>query len=191
MEEKNCVKCNSVATNKKFNLLLCDICHYFSPHKEEEFREYIGEKIDGRILETFRKYIGSSGQRQKKGMIKKASQGKLMSRIPFGYVLENKQLIPAQNHKEIEEIFEEFLNKNNLSLENIKTALISQGLIIPQNQNITLCGEAAGLTKPWSGGGVIWGLMAADILLKNFPNFYKEKIGCFLIQLFFVQTKRL
>jgi len=69
--------------------------------------------------------------------------------------------------------FEEFLNKNNLSLENIKSALISQGLIIPKNQNITLCGEAAGLTKPWSGGGIIWGLMAADILLKNFPDFLK------------------
>jgi len=112
MEEKNCVKCNSIATNKKFNLLLCDICHYFSPNKEEDFKEYVSEKIDGRILETFRKYIGSSGQRQKKGMVKKASEGKLMSRIAFGYVLENKQLVPAQNHHEIEEIFEEFLNEN-------------------------------------------------------------------------------
>jgi len=69
--------------------------------------------------------------------------------------------------------FEEFLNKNNLSLERIKSALISQGLIISQNQNITLCGEAAGLTKPWSGGGVVWGVMAANILLKNFPDFLK------------------
>ena len=30
-----------------------------------------------------------------------------------------------------------------------------------------------GLTKPWSGGGVIWSLFAANILLKNFPDFIK------------------
>jgi len=74
--------------------------------------------------------------------------------------------------------FEEFLNKNNLSLERIKSAFISEGLIIPQNQNITLCGEAVGLTKPWSGGGVVWGVMAANILLKNFPNFlqYQKEV---------------
>jgi len=80
-------------------------------------------------------------------------------------------------------LFKEFLNKNNLSLENIKSALISQGLIIPKNQNITLCGEAAGLTKPWSGGGVVWGLMAADIILKNFPDFlkYQKEIKIFFL----------
>lgn len=50
-------------------------------------------------------------------------------------------------------------------------ALIPQGLVIPKNKDIALCGDAAGLTKPWSGGGVIWGLTAADLLLKNFPDF--------------------
>ena len=48
-----------------------------------------------------------------------------------------------------------------------------QGLIIPKNPKVTLCGDAAGLTKPWSGGGVIWGLTAANLLLKNFPDFIK------------------
>ena len=38
---------------------------------------------------------------------------------------------------------------------------------------MALCGDAAGLVKPWSGGGVIWGLTAAGILLKNFPDFIK------------------
>ena len=51
-------------------------------------------------------------------MVKKAVQGKVMSRAPFGYVIENKKLIPAQNYKEIEEIFEEFLS-GNLSLRNL------------------------------------------------------------------------
>lgn len=132
MEEKICVKCSSSANHKKFNLFLCDVCYHFSPNKEEDYKRYINEKIDGKILETFRKYE-NVGQRQKKGMIKKASQGNLMSRIPFGYILENKKIIPAKNYKEIEEIFEEFLNedislsqlarKHNLSINGLKKIL--------------------------------------------------------------------
>jgi len=49
---------------------------------------------------------------QKKGMIKKASQGNLMARPAFGYKIENSRLIPAENYREIEEIFEEFLREN-------------------------------------------------------------------------------
>jgi site-specific DNA recombinase len=66
-------------------------------------------------------------------MIKKASQGSPMSRPPFGYKFENRKLIPSQNFKEIEEIFEEFLNtnisltklakKHNLSVNGLKKIL--------------------------------------------------------------------
>jgi len=49
---------------------------------------------------------------QKEGMIKRASQGNLMARPAFGYKLSNGKLIPAENYKEIEEIFEEFLREN-------------------------------------------------------------------------------
>ena len=55
---------------------------------------------------------------QKKGMVKKARQGRVMSRAPFGYNIEDKKLVPAQYYKEIEEIFEEFLN-GNLSLRSL------------------------------------------------------------------------
>ena len=55
---------------------------------------------------------------QKKGMVKKAKQGRVMSRAPFGYNIEDKKLVPAQYYKEIEEIFEEFLN-GNLSLRSL------------------------------------------------------------------------
>lgn len=68
-------------------------------------------------------------------------------------------------------IFEDFQKKNNITLENIKAKLIPQGLAMPRNEKITLCGDAAGLTKPWSGGGVVWGLTAAEMLLKTFPDF--------------------
>lgn len=52
------------------------------------------------------------GETQKKGMIKKAIKGELMSRAPFGYDIKNKKLVPAQNSDEIKEIFENFLNEN-------------------------------------------------------------------------------
>lgn len=81
------------------------------------------------------------------------------------------------NPKEVKGLFEDFLSKNNLKLEKLESALIPQGLLISSSPKTTLCGDAAGLTKPWSGGGVIWGLIAADFLLKNFPNFIKYKIA--------------
>jgi len=70
-------------------------------------------------------------------------------------------------------IFDNFLKKNNIFLERKKSALLAQGFIIPKNKKITLVGESAGLTKPWSGGGVIWGLISCQILLKNFSDFVK------------------
>ncbi|MCX6760453.1 MAG: hypothetical protein NTW46_03895, partial [Candidatus Nealsonbacteria bacterium] len=80
-------------------------------------------------------------------------------------------------------LFKDFIKKKNISINSIKSKIIPQGLIIPDNDRITLCGDAAGLTKPWSGGGVVWGLLAADILIKNFPDLIKyksETIGFFI-----------
>jgi len=71
------------------------------------------------------------GHVQKKGMIKKFSEGKHMSRAPFGYEwnLKEKILIPAQNSREIEEIFEEFLKEDmNLSILSKKYNLSVNGL---------------------------------------------------------------
>lgn len=119
MEEKKCAKCrySSKKNRKKFDTVLCSICHYFSPENKEEFENYVNEEIDGKILNTFRKYA-NIGERQKKGMTKKASQGEIMSRVAFGYKLENKKLVPAENYREVEEIFEEFL-KDNISLRQL------------------------------------------------------------------------
>lgn len=49
---------------------------------------------------------------QKEGMINKASKGKLMSRAAFGYNMVDGNLVPSQNFREVEEIFQEFLNTN-------------------------------------------------------------------------------
>ena len=61
--------------------------------------------------------------------------------------------------------------------------VIPQGLVVPKNNKVTLCGDAAGLTKPWSGGGVIWGLFAANMLLEAFPDFnkYRKKTKKFFV----------
>ena len=75
------------------------------------------------------------GESQKKGMMKKSSEGRHMSRAPFGYEwdLRQKILTPAQNSREVEEIFEEFLqpdtnlsilaNKHHLSVNGLKKIL--------------------------------------------------------------------
>lgn len=75
------------------------------------------------------------GEIQKKGMLKKSSEGKHMSRPPFGYEwdFKEKKLILAQNSREVEEIFEEFLNsemnlskiaeKHNFSVNGLKKIL--------------------------------------------------------------------
>ena len=107
-----CVKCahESEKNKKKFGIVLCSICTHFAPDDEKAYEKYTEEKIDGNLLETFRN-SASAGERQKKGMIKEAIKGKLMSRAPFGYKIENKKLISAEYYKEVEEIFEEFLNE--------------------------------------------------------------------------------
>jgi len=78
----------------------------------------------------------------------------------------------------INKIFDKFLKENNICLEKIKAKIIPQGFILSKNKSITLCGDAMGLTKPWSGGGVVWGLKAADLLSETFPDFsdYREKV---------------
>ena len=40
-------------------ITLCSICHHYAPDSEEEFKKYLLEKIDGSILDTFRKFFGS------------------------------------------------------------------------------------------------------------------------------------
>ena len=94
----------------------------------EEFVEMICPHCKKEI-----KIENNRGEQQKLGMIKKASQGNHMSRTPFGYKWENKKLIPAQNFREVEEIFEEFLQedidltklakKRNFSVNGLKKIL--------------------------------------------------------------------
>jgi len=129
-----CIKCGyeSEENLEKFHTPICNICLRFAPNSEDRFKEYISEKINTENLNSFRKF-SEIGMLQKKAMVKKALQGKLMSRPPFGYKTENKKLIPAENFREIPEIFENFLNedisltqlakKHNLSVNGLKKIL--------------------------------------------------------------------
>lgn len=70
---------------------------------------------------------------RKKSMSEKAMHGNLMARPPFGYQISGGKLIPAENFREVEEIFEKFLNENfslrtlsekhNLSVNGLKKIL--------------------------------------------------------------------
>lgn len=90
---------------------LCSICHYYAPDDEKEFEVYLSEKIDGDLLETFRKSQKSISKRTKKGMVLKFNKGNIVTRAAFGYKLENKKIIPSENSYIVQEIFQDFLNQ--------------------------------------------------------------------------------
>lgn len=139
----------------------------------DSFERVIG--CDGALSET-RKWLGLKDPRFRLGMQKFVSQkdsssyvetwaipGGFTWRIPRGDKIEYGAIMPLPIKK----------NFNTSKYENF--ALVPQGLILPKNKRITLCGDAAGLTKPWSGGGVIWGLTAAQLLFTNFPDLLKYR----------------
>ena len=72
-------------------------------------------------------------------MDKKARDGQPITRAPFGYKLENKQLISTQNSYLVQEIFQEFLNtktsltklakKYGFSVNGLKKILTNQSYL--------------------------------------------------------------
>lgn len=114
-------------------ITLCSICHHYAPDSEEEFKKYLLEKIDGSILDTFRKSQRSISKRTKKGMSKQFRDGNVVTRAPFGYKIKNKQLVHGENSYLVQEIFQTFLNneisltqlakKYNLSVNGLKKVL--------------------------------------------------------------------
>ena len=79
----------------------------------DEFSDLKKENVElKKQIQELKQKIVNRGEIQKKGMVEKAVKGHVMSRAPFGYCLEEGILIPAENFREVEEIFEEFLNQN-------------------------------------------------------------------------------
>lgn len=74
--------------------------------------------------------------------------------------------------------FNEFCKKKRIKPKKIYSYVVPRGLTHAEKGRIALCGDVIGLTKPWSGGGILWSLTADNILIKSFPNFkkYNEKL---------------
>jgi len=62
-------------------------------------------------LEIIQRYKEARKNSTTQGMQKTAQKGSVVSRAPFGYRIENKKLVPADNADEVEDIFNEFLNE--------------------------------------------------------------------------------
>jgi len=109
-----CEKCGYLEKKevKKNGKTLCKICSLFSPEDENDFLNYVNEKIDWKTLETFRKYGQTLGSRQKTGMNEKAKRGKIMTRVALGYSLSDGELIPNEFSSRVHSIFTTFLNQN-------------------------------------------------------------------------------
>lgn len=108
-----CKKCGYLDKKevKIFGSSLCKICAIFAPDKINDFQNYISEKIDWKHLETFRNTGHIPGRKQKKGMEKMASIGRLVTRAPMGYDVVNGNLIPNEDAVKVHSLFKTFLNR--------------------------------------------------------------------------------
>ena len=112
---------------------LCSICHKHAPDTEKEFKKYIFERIDSKILNTFRKSDYSISKKTKIGMVNVFKTGRHIAKAPKGYKLIDKLLVPDENEKIIDAIFQEFLDsdisltqlakKNNMTPAGMKKLL--------------------------------------------------------------------
>jgi digeranylgeranylglycerophospholipid reductase len=169
---------------------------------QKEFERIVGCDGANSIVREFlnlpkpKFYLGIKGIETKRSFEKFvetwATKNGFIWKIPRG---ENIEWGIMEEPTKAKKIFDDFLKKNNIKLDKIEAALIPQGFLISNNEKITLCGDAMGLTKPWSGGGIIWGLFGANLLLKTFPDFLKYKINLkklFLLNIYFSRlTKKI
>jgi len=94
-------------------------------------------KLMFHIISAFAEFERNvTGERTKFSMDKRARDGGLVSRAPFGYKIQNKQLIPGENSFSVQEVFQDFLNsedsltkiakKFNVSVNGLKKILRNQ-----------------------------------------------------------------
>lgn len=109
-----CKKCGYQEKNEVniFGHTLCKICAIFAPETIHDFQDYIAEKLDWRKIDTFRKYKQYMGKKQKAGMKKMASLGRLQTRPPLGYDVQNGNLIPNEDAVKVHSLFKTFLARN-------------------------------------------------------------------------------
>ncbi|MFH0928956.1 MAG: NAD(P)-binding protein [Candidatus Aenigmatarchaeota archaeon] len=70
-------------------------------------------------------------------------------------------------------MFNSFCKSKRIRPKRIHSYVVPTDLTDAERGKVALCGDVIGLTKPWSGGGILWSMKADDILVKNFPDFRK------------------
>jgi flavin-dependent dehydrogenase len=76
----------------------------------------------------------------------------------------------GSREKGIRQRFTSYVKGKNMDAIDVKAALIPIGMKKLVKQNIALIGDAAGMVKATSGGGLYASLIAAKILSDNFDN---------------------
>ena len=99
---------------------------------------------------------------------------KAVKKIPRGETVEYGIMEKMDSAKRL---LDNFCRLNNLELTEIRSTLIPSGLVEPVKGKIAFCGDSIGMTKPWSGGSILWNLNACQIFLNTFPNLQKYKEG--------------
>jgi hypothetical protein len=112
-----CSKCgySDIKEIEKNGYHFCSVCSSFLPSNEKDIERYANEKIDWKLLDTFRKYNCSRGIKQKIGMLSKATEGHPVTRAPFGYSIKDSRLEQNENMLTVISIFRTY-NKQNISL---------------------------------------------------------------------------
>ena len=136
---------------QKFGYSFCRVCATFLPSDKKQIKHYVKEKIDWKILETFRKQTPARFKNQFEGMENRAEKGKLVTRPPLGYDVKNGKLIPNERALQVHRIFADFskgsysmnalAKKNGLSVNGIKKIL----------KNRTYLGEIKFAQKTYKG----------------------------------------
>lgn len=109
-----CYKCGYISKKETLvhGVSLCPFCLLFSPNNKDDFNRYIEEKIDWKVLETFRKYGQTTGSKQRDGMEKVAKTGKVVTRAPLGYTLKDGVLTQNEDASRVHSLFKVFINTN-------------------------------------------------------------------------------
>jgi hypothetical protein len=95
--------------NEEMLTVLCIICGRFAPQEEKYFKTYITEKIDWKVLETYRKALQNTSKRTRKGMQKALLEGKTVHRPPLGYkIIEGKMVIDEEKMRIVRAIISEY-----------------------------------------------------------------------------------
>ena len=104
-----CQKCGYIEKGKKktSGFFLCSICSRFAPEKERDIKDYISEKIDWKLIDTFRRY--KNQDKKKSSMSYTASKGFLVTRAPLGYSVQEGILIPNKDASKVHSLFKTFL----------------------------------------------------------------------------------